>query len=202
MPKPLYGPSASLPAVHALAPSAATQAASAAGDQSNISHSNPSNFTRDNSVPASNPSEENHPDSPVIAPAPAADGKAAAPGLLPAASTPKAGAIGQDGAALGQNAAAPGQNPPVIGPSSPGSPEPLPGDARAAAAPGDPQTVLDKTHTNNLPVIVLGALLGVAIAALLAGRMLTKLDTALYCSYTLQTHAMYAGLNPGVPALA
>lgn len=216
LPKPPSDPSGPLPAVHALAPSAATQAAfanSAAHDRSNISYSSPSHSMRANShqsptqshntsTPDSAPSEDNPPDRPDLAPPPAAAVQATPPGLLPAASTSQAGAMGPKGAAPGQTLPAPGPYPAALqqthtdssqsaeamGPT--GTPQALPGNApppgpalsRAAAAPGDAQTVHENTHTNNLPVIVMGALLGVALAGLLAGRVFSKLDTALNCS--------------------
>lgn len=228
-PKPLYDPSASSPAVHALAPSdlkaPAPQAASGnstADVQSNSSHSSPSNAMRTNFQqhpnqsdtllpPALSPLRKENIDRPVLTPAPATVIRAGPPGLLPAAPMPQAGATGQREAAPGPNPPAPEQNLPAsqqmpanssesaqgMSPNSAGTPHPWPGDApapdnvpapgpalsRAAAAPGDSQTVYEKTHTNNLAVIVLGALLGVAIAALLAGRVVNKLGIALYYTH-------------------
>lgn len=224
LPKPPPDPSGPLPAAHAEAPSAALQATSpAADDQSKTSHPNPSNAMRlQNPIQSpsmlasvSTPSEENPPDRPDLAPQPAAVVKAAPPKLLPAASMPQAGATGQKGAALGQTPPAPGQNPAplqqmhtgspqtaeAMGPT--GIPQPLPGNApppgpalsRAAANPGGAETLPEKTHTNNLPVIVMGALLGIALAGLLAGRVFSNHTLLCTALYTVQTHALYGVLS-------
>ena len=211
-----YSPSTSAPAVHALSPSGSTaspnQAASpqsAAEDQSNISPSNTSNTMR--SSPEQNPRQSNSSwvatfspqqgnqiDRASLAPAPAAV-KATSPGLPPAAFSSQLGTAGQMGAAPGQSPAAPQQMPAdsaqAKGPDSaallplPGpAPAAAPASSRAAATPGDAQAVHEheKTHTDTLPVIVLGVLLGVAIAGLLAGELL--LDCVLFCLAVLLSH--------------
>ena len=61
------------------------------------------------------------------------------------------------------------------------APAPAPASSKAAAAPGDAQAVHELTHADALPVIVLAALLGVAIAALLAGET-SRVYALLYCS--------------------
>ena len=109
------------------------------------------------------------------------------PTLAPAAFSSQTGAAGQMGKAPEQRPAAPQQMPADSAQAVGADPLPLPGTApapapassRAAAAPGDAQALREKTHTDTLPVIVLGALLGVAIAALLAGESLP--DCVLFC---------------------
>lgn len=194
-----HNPASSSPAVHALPPLVSTAAPqSAAEHQRNISPIDTSNTLRPS--PEQNPSQSssmrvailspqqhNELDPPTLAPAPAAL-KTPSPGHPPAASSSKTGAAGQRGTAPEPSPAAPQEMPAdstqVMG-TDLAAPLPLPGTApapatsRAAAAPGDAQALHERTHTDNLPVIVLGALLGVAIAALLAGEPLP--DCSLFC---------------------
>lgn len=130
-------------------------------------------------VATGSPPQDKYPDSPALAPAPAVKGTPS--GLPPAALSSQTGAVGQMSAAQGQSHAPPQLVPadsaqamwpdsaallPLLGMV----PAPAPASSRAAAAAGDAQAVHEETGSDNLPVIVLGALVGVAIAALLAGR--------------------------------
>lgn len=147
-----------------------------------------------------NPQQGNQTDHASLAPAPAAV-KATSPGLPPAAFSSQIGTAGRMVAAPGQSPAAPQQMPadsaqakgpdsavPLPFPSTAPAPPPAPASSRAAATPGDAQAVHEheKTHTDTLPVIVLGALLGVAIAALLAGE--SHPDCVLFCLALLWSH--------------
>ena len=198
-PQPSSEPSTSSAAVRALPPSNVTAPAnqagsahleSAADDQSNISHAITINTATANShqnpsqnnkmVPTFSPLEDNTLDPPALAPASAAV-KTAPTGLLPAAFLPQTGATDNRAAAPGQSPAAlqqmPADSAQTMGPSA-AAPlallgtalAPAPASSRAAAAPGDAQAVHEKAHTDKLPMIVLSALLGVAIAALLGGK--------------------------------
>lgn len=200
-PHMLYDPSTSIHhAVHALSPSGSTalpsQAASpqsAYADQGNISASHGSNTMRPSldqkhsmGVATASFPQDKHPDNPALAPAPAVKGPPS--GLPPAALSSQTGAAGQMSAAQGQGHAAPqhmtADSAQAMGPDSaaplPGTaPAPAPASSRSAVAPEDAQAVHEKTGSDSLPVIVLGALLGVAIAALLAGKSL--LHCVMFC---------------------
>ena len=89
----------------------------------------------------------------------------AAPGLLPTASQQMPADPEQYQHAQGPNLAAPS---PLLGIA----PSALAGSPKTEIAPGDAQaqnTVVGDTHTSHVPLIVLGTLLGAAVAALLAG---------------------------------
>lgn len=149
-------------------------------------------------VATASPPQDKHPDNPALGPALAVKGTPS--GLPPAAFSSQTGAAGQMGVVLGQSHAPPQRMPAdsaqAMGPDSaaplplPGTaPAPAPASSRAAAVAGDAQAVHDRNHSDSLPVIVLGALLGVAIAALLAGTNRSLPRTAS-CSLWY-THELY-----------
>ena len=116
----------------------------------------------------------------ALTPLPRAAGQLdSAPGQSPVAPEQAHAAPGQAPTASQQILADPKQSYHAQGPHLaapvplPGNaPSPLAGSPRTAPAPGDAQaqnTVVEETHTSHVPLIVLGTLLGAAVAALLAG---------------------------------